>query len=545
MADVPRIIRPLRLLALCAAGIALICCSVSGKTRWSAVHMIPDADLIPGGDFVIDAEGFYYIDSARGTTVRIPAAVATLGVIEWVNFSVGYAGGPLLGFKARLIGENAKILPSLTVGVHNILSHQEAFFYNVKTDSFKLNNEVYAVLGKTIEPIRTRFHIGVQTIPGNRQENFNPFFGVEWYLGAGFYTSIEVLRRHGAYVPNLFFSSRILQKKVEIAAGLVAIDKLLFEKDRFRFSLTSSTSSKSFVKQGVWFGLRLNGNLSFAKGRTFVTIDDRVLAQEAQSKILEERIDSLSKGLANNQTRVAKLDDAVAILTDSMPNNKERMKAIILDKIIALKTVHTSEPFVPEKAKQITGEITGFRQRAIPALKDILLDKTEDRYVRSYAASLLGDIGSKAAGDALIDVLSSEADTKIKIEALIALGKIKETQALYVIQTLANDPDDAVALTAQEVLKKIEKETGVSTADNIKLRKIDLPNDADASASAKADSTRTVAPDSAAVVKKAAVVDSVSAKPKAAAAPAISKSGKKGKTKAGTETGAPKPRTDW
>jgi hypothetical protein len=69
-------------------------------------------------------------------------------------------------------------------------------------------------------------------------------------------------------------------------------------------------------------------------------------------------------------------------------------------------------------------------------------------------------------------VLSQTQDPEIKIEILISLGKMKETRAEYVLEQLANDPIDEVAFTAQQVLGKLSKETGMKVPPDAKMRKI-------------------------------------------------------------------------
>jgi hypothetical protein len=543
----------MRVAAACLAS-GLIMAPAWGKTRWSAVHMIPDADFIEGGQIVVDAEGFYFNDTTRKAAVSVPAAVATLGLIEWVNIEAGYAagqpgGGGLLGFKARLLGETSQLMPSLAVGLRNILAHRESFFFKVKDDSNSMRNELYVVLGKTIEPIKTRFHLGMQTIPENKLEQFNPFFGIEWYFGAGVYSSIEVHRRHGEYVPSLFVTSRVFKKKLEMAAGVVALNHLLFDDGRFRFSLTAPSEKRSYVKQGVWFGVRYLGDLRFGGRGGFASVDDRMKSQEELLARIRTELDSLKDATRDTRARMTRMDQSLSDITDSMPTSKERMKAILLDKIITLKSLYATDPYEPEKAKQVIGEVVSFRTRAVPALKDILSDKSEDRYIRTNAASLLGEIGNKAAADVLLDALGSESDPQIRIETLIALGKMRETQAMYLMQQLANDPDEAVALTAQEVLLKLEKETGATITQDFRNRSAApaVKNDP-AAAARKADSSSAAAPPPtppaettiAAKPAPAALRNAPAAAPKAASANA-GKTEKKASSKAATAKTPPPP----
>ena len=83
------------------------------------------------------------------------------------------------------------------------------------------------------------------------------------------------------------------------------------------------------------------------------------------------------------------------------------------------------EPFDPQKVKLVINEIVSFREKAAPSLEDLLIDRKTDRYIRTYSAAMLGEIGNSGSSDVLLDVLAITNDPDIKIEILIALGKIK------------------------------------------------------------------------------------------------------------------------
>ncbi len=441
------------------------------STRFSSLHLVPHADLLRGGDVVVDLHGVYFNDASGEPSVG-PAFLAHFSFIEWVNLHVGYAGGTTLGFKARILGEQQPWMPSLAVGGHNFISHKEVYYFGIEEKDREIRNEIYLALGKGIDQLKTKIHLGMQSIPGEEREVVNPFFGVEKYYGRGLYSSVEVHRRHEEFVPSLFVSWRTLKKRLEISAGLVALHRILFDENgEFGFGLQSHGDT-TFAKPALWFGLRYHGSLGFGKKGGFETVEDRLRRQEAMIAKLQMRVDELGRRLAGGTSRVEKLDSRLSAMSDSLPGNREHVKALVLDRLIALKSLYDSDPFEPEKVKQLVGEIVNYRDRALPALQGILLDREEDRRIRMLAAGILGEIGSGGASDVLIDVLSKDEDPRIKIEVLIALGKIRETEAMYLMEQLANSPNDAVALTAQEVLGKLERETGVKVSRDLRMRRI-------------------------------------------------------------------------
>ena len=442
--------------------------TLQAKTRWSALHFVPDADLLMGGQFVVDAEGYYFSDTAAKAVLN-PAALATIGIMEWVNVEGGYAGGPTIGFKARILGESGDYVPSVALGVHNIISNREAGLFSGKDT---LTNEVYLALAKSIEPLKMRIHLGFQTIPKSKNDQLDPFIAIEEYFGNGLYASLEVFRREQEFNPSLFVSYRFLNKHFEVAAGAVRINRLFFDKNnQFKFALGDS-GTRDFVKPGIWFGLRYCGNFGFGKKDAFTTVEDRMARQNETIKALSLSVDSLKLMMAETRRRMYDVNTTLMKMTDSLSTDKTRMKPILIEKITALNSQYNEEPFEPERVRRAINEIVALREGALPGLREILLDKTLDKRVRVLAVTLLGDIGNAGASDILLDVLSQTQDPDIKIEICIALGKIRETRAEYVLEQLANDPVDAVAFTAQEVLLKLTKETGMKISPDAKMRPV-------------------------------------------------------------------------
>ncbi len=441
------------------------------KTRWSSLHLIPDADFLANGQFVIDAEGYFFQDSAKGFINR-PTALLNIGIMEWVNLEAGYAGGFTLGFKARLLGENSTYLPSLAIGARNIISHKELNYFAGKDT---MNSEFYLALAKTVDPLRLRIHLGIKTIPSSKKDQADPFIALEEYFGMGLYTTLEIERLKGAFWPSLFASWRILGKRIEISAGAVAINRLFFDKNnKFNVSFTS-TDSIGFVRPGIWFSIRYCGMIK-SKGRNiFQSIDDKIAFQEKSVETLQKEMDSLKKSINENKTLINKIDNTILILNDSLYSDKSRLKAALYDKLVALKILYETEPFEPEQIRQSTSRIVAIKDNALPILKEFIIDKKQDRKIRMLCISLIGEMGGTGASDALLDVLSQSEDQQIKIEILISLGKMKETRAIYVMEQLANDPIDVVAFTAQEVLQNLVREKGIKLDPDFKMRHVAMP----------------------------------------------------------------------
>ncbi len=457
-AILPRLVR---LVGYACWSIMLLHGESSSSTRWSALQLVPDADMLAGGDFVVNAQGFYFNDVSEHHVVR-PVGTVNFGVIEWVNMEAGYSGGFTLGLKARVLGETKPWMPSLAIGVRNMFSHREAYLFDRLDDS--LGSELYLTLGKAVEPVKMRFSAGVQTIPGNRRELFNPFVAIEKYFGAGLYMTAEVHRRDRNIHPSLFASWRFWKKRVEISSGVIDISGLFDDGDVPEGTPFYSSPDSRFVRPGIWFGLRFRGTMKFGKSEGLTGLENRLYDQSASIDELRNRIDSLRQILYSSSARITDLDKSVNRITDSSLTNEERLRELAIDRLSVLGTLYDAEPFEPDHVNRAMSELVGHRDRILPALYAIISDPVQKTKIRTLSVAALGEIGTQGAADLVIEILGRKPGPEITIESLIALGKMKETRAVYLIQQLCNDPHDDVAFTAAEVLQKLEKETGISVS---------------------------------------------------------------------------------
>ncbi len=443
---------------------------VAAKTRWSSLHIVPDADLFASGEFALGFDGYVvknYSDKMKfAYTVPI-----RFGITEWVNLDLAYCGGMSVGIKGRILGETNDFLPSLAIGVHNIFNHKEANYFLVDSAD-NIEGEVYLVFSKSVETIKTRLHAGIQSIPTSKSDKINPFFAVEKYFGLGFYSSLEFYRRDKSFILCLFANWRLLNDHLELSAGAVDLQSMFLNDDnKFSVSL-EPTNPGRFAKPGVWIGLKFHGKFGIGSTRGFMSAEDRMKKQDQTIEMLVEEYDSLKVKMNHTLTVLEDVRGKMGMLIDSVVNDPKRLENVILEKLITLKTLYTTEPYDPERVRLLTREIASFREKAVPTLEGILLDIKADRYLRTYSAVILGEIGNTASSDVLLDVLARTNDPDLKIEILIALGKMKETRAMYLMEQLANSPNDAIAITAQDVLLRLSKTTGAEISADLKMRNI-------------------------------------------------------------------------
>jgi hypothetical protein len=450
--------------------LVLLTSAVDAATRWSALHWVPDADLLDNNAIVADANMFVFTDSTDGTVMQ-PGAMVSYSVARWVNIDIGYAGSVTIGLKARVLGEETKSwVPSLALGIRGCFSNREMYYYDNDDETF--TNELYCAFAKSIEPIRLRLHFGVLSIPSNDREAFNPFIAFEKYFGGGVYATIEMNRRDKDFIPSVFASWRFWESRFEISAGAVALTKMFLDKN-YKFDAgIVSTPAEGLSRPGLFVGIRFNGSFNkIGNLGGLEPLETKVRNHQRLIERLRYDVDSLNDSHNKDKKIIKMLDSTLLALTDSTLRSRDHYRRIAIEKLNSLRIFYSQEPFEPELVKKGYGEITGYRNEIVPALLVISLDIGLDKKIRKLAVSVLGRIGTGKALDALIDILSQAKEADVRIEALIALGNNKETRAMYLMKQLANDPDDALAFTAQEVLKKLELQTGVSASEKTAPKK--------------------------------------------------------------------------
>jgi len=482
------------------AAVLLFLVPVTGvaKTRWSSLRMAPDADLLPGGEFTVGFDGLfskpikitYDIDTIIAIphnqydttydTIKYPVDTDTalhfsrtyllnLGIVEWVNVQAGWADGFTLGFKARLLGETSRGMPSLAIGAHNVFHHKEVNYFKYESGQ-NISNEFFIALGKSIDPLKVRFHGGLQTMPTVKTEVFNPFLAIEKYFGFGLYTALEMHRRNARYHFHLFGNMRAMDDRFEISAGVVSIESMFFDQNK-EFAISLSPHSPSdFGGPGVWIGVRFHARTGLGEKGGFKSIEDRIYAQDSVIGLMRGEIDSLRSELRTAHYAVVQMRDALGAVYDTAEITNIRKD--ILEKLERLKALYTTDAFDADSVRNAIGRIRFWGERGVAVLKEVLADEKHDRYIRMHAVTVLGIIGNRGVSDVLLDVLGKTSDPDIKIEILIALGKMKETRAMYLMEQLANDPDDAVAMAAQDVLRRLSEQTGAKISPDLIMREV-------------------------------------------------------------------------
>ena len=122
-----------------------------------------------------------------------------------------------------------------------------------------------------------------------------------------------------------------------------------------------------------------------------------------------------------------------------------------------LKNLKDRDGWVRSKAATRLGEIHA--TEAVDELQEILQDD-RDSLVRSSAAAALGDIGEEAkeAVKVLIETMQTDQIVGVRLEAAVALGNIGAQEAVPELTKIAmEDKDIRVRSWAADALRKIKK----------------------------------------------------------------------------------------
>ncbi|MDG5815603.1 hypothetical protein QA601_10960 [Chitinispirillales bacterium ANBcel5] len=412
------------------------------KTRWSALQIIPSADMLQGGTFLLDADVFSPIEDFSD---YVPSYTLHLGFSERATISLGYADGLTLGLKTMLVNEQ-RVLPSLTIGAQNVITHKQNSYFGYRNDS--LSNEFFLAIGKSIEPIRTRVHGGLTVTPFSADNRYNPFAAIEKYFGAGVYMTVEGNRLDGHNVISLFTSVRFLQDKFEFSAGVIDLIQLIRDLDY-----------NTFTTPGLKVSLKFRGSTRIGSMDGFRGVEDKITMQNKKMGDLRSEIDSLKEIIGQKHDQMQDINNLIVQLNENITDQGAPFEKMVSERLAKLKRLYEQEPFDPSQVNAVTRELVSYRDKIVPILMETALERGNDRRIRTLSVSILGEIGNRNASDVLLEILSQSYDPEIKTVTLVALGKLRETRAIYIIRNLTNDPDDAVAFTAAEVLRTLGEGT--------------------------------------------------------------------------------------
>ena len=411
--------------------------AASAKTRWSAVQFIPNADVLAGGRFVADADLFWGLDSF---SLSSPVSVQMLhvGLSEWVNMDIGYADGLTMGFKASIVREvEASFVPTLTIGAQNLYTNREALYFGRERDYPA--NEIYLAAAKSSEWAKLRVHLGMLSALSyeDSKDRFNPFVGIEKYFGQKLYMTAEFQRRSGEYILSLFGVYRIVSDRIEFNIGIV--DALGVSRDK--------SLGPTVIKPGLRAGLKAYFGSGYNTFEGMAGVEDRIDRHRDTISAYGRRLDSLEAEVRWSAQRIHALS--------GFSNERREERARVMDELTMLRNMYDQESYDPELVRNTIEKITDRRKMFLPHLRVIITDPEIPLRIRTLAVSLVGEMKDNASANILISILGRLEEPPLKIETIIALGKMNDTRCGPTLKALRDDPDGGVAFTAAEVYRTL------------------------------------------------------------------------------------------
>jgi len=428
-----------KLMRVCAAVLAAgVLFTSPAITRWSTLQMVPNADMLPGGRFVADADLAWELRDGFDVVSPISVQRLHLGLSEWVGCDIGYAGGFMLGVKALLLKDDPQLwyVPTLSLGFQNIYTSREAFYAG--RGAGYPRDEFFITAAKSSDWAKLRGHIGFLSAATRTSDAdlFNFFFGFEKYFGRGMYITLEGQQRTREFLLSFFIVYRPIPDRLEFNVGVIDAPGMLE-------GVSKSNVFRPELRAGIKFNL--GGGFNGFDGLTGV--EDRIDRQRGFITALEKRVDSLTTELSWNADRIHELA--------GFPDERREDRARIMDELTTLRNLYDQEPFDPELVKDMIERVRDRYEMFAPHLRVIITEPEVDLRIRRIAVSLIGEMGDKAAANILISILNRFEEPALKIETIIALGKLKEPRARLVLLRLKDDQDGGVSFTAGEVYRTL------------------------------------------------------------------------------------------
>jgi len=422
---------------ICAAVLAAGAFSApSAVTRWSALQLVPNADLLPGGRIVADADLAWNLLETFSVTSAVSVQRVHLGLSEWVGVDLGYANGFTMGAKACIVKEDPDLwyVPTLTLGFQNLYMSREAHYFGGSGSYPK--NEFYLGAAKSSEWAKLRIHVGflsALTRVGSYDE-FNPFIGIEKYFGQGLYVTVEGQRRTDEFLLSVFAVFRLVADRLEINVGLMDaphISSPAIDQPAFRPTLRA--------------GLKFNFGGGYNSLDGLTGVEDRIDRIRGELAASDRRVDSIAADTRWNADRIHELSQ--------VSGDRKEERARVVDELAKLRNLYEQEPFDPELVKDMVDRIRDRYEVYAPHLRVIVTEQNADPRIRRLAVSLVGEMKDQPAANILMSILNRMEEPSLKIETIIALGKIKDPRCRQLLSNLRKDPDGGVAFTAEEVYR--------------------------------------------------------------------------------------------
>jgi len=447
----------------------------------SVLLAIPDANLLQHGQYRLQGRFQYFtssqpgaVDTAFGDTANPNSAKQTqnmnytselaFGIENRAEVGIQYGSALSLSIKA-LVWREDLFWPDIVFGARNLFASQEGGVYGV-SDSKTLKNlqsESFMTLGKSFAS-RTRTHAGFSVLTHANKGLASVNLGLEQDLGAGAWLGYEVFERFSDFHQDLTLQWR-WRNLVGFSVSMTEFQSWIRQDGEWGFFLTPSQNNPNgYNSPGISVSLQFLGWIPHRDKRT---LPERVAILEVRNAELEKQVEEmelLKRRVANLEDRAEASPDTVVPAAPAAPvpvaPPTPAQQAVVYLKSLADKG--ESDLTDPKEIRDLMAKVVALGPEGAEVVKRAAAD-TGAGPVRVHAVLVMAF--SKDTGyEASLRALCSDADPRIRREALTALVKLGGRAALQDAKRLLSDPDETVALAAGEAYRQLKGTAKVSSA---------------------------------------------------------------------------------
>lgn len=434
------------------------------RLRSGGLLSVPSGEVVAHGQYrfvgslqYFSASEFHLNDSGNTDTAVTRqfnyGTEVLFGLENRAEIGLHYGQELAMSFKALLIEEDA-IWPNIVFGIRSLFGSSEADLYGVTDHDIvrSLRGESFLMAAKTFA-INTRLHAGASMLNGANKSLVSMNFGLEQNLGAGAFLGYELYERFSDFHQNVSLTWRF-GPIFAMHLGLTEFQSWIRQRGEWGFFLAPAHAQKTgYNAPGLRFALQVNGFMPRIPQKT---LSERMADLEERDREREQKLQRLQGQIVKlrleQTTRPA--PSATPAAAASSPSAAPDPRSIVAAWLDSLNQGMNGPKTDPQRLSALLARTADLPPLAKPYFAGIALDTGRSVTLRLAAIMAMGHTRDSALV-APLKLVCADADSRLRREALTALGRIGHPSALDVAKRLMNDADAAVSLTAEEVVSSL------------------------------------------------------------------------------------------
>ncbi len=437
------------------------------RLRSGGLLSVPSGEVVAHGQYrfvgslqYFSASEFHLNDSGNTDTAVTRqfnyGTEVLFGLENRAEIGLFYGQELAMSFKALLIEEDA-IWPNIVFGIRSLFGSSEADLYGVADHGIvrSLRGESFMMVAKTFA-LNTRLHAGASMLNGANKSLVGMNFGLEQNLGGGAFLGYELYERFSDFHQNVSLTWRF-GSMFAMHLGLTEFQSWIRQRGEWGFFLAPAHAQKTgYNAPGLRFALQVNGFVPRLPQKTLsermADLEDRdrereQKVQRLQGQIVKMRLEQSTRPVSppapEPLTRAAQAPDPRSIVAAWLDSLNQGMNGLKTD---------------PQRLSALLARTAELPPLAKPYFAGIALDTARGVTLRLAAVMAMGHTRDSALV-APLKLVCADPDSRLRREALTALGRIGHPSALDIAKRLMNDSDAAVSLTAEEVVSVLVPKT--------------------------------------------------------------------------------------